>query len=524
MPNCEKKDLKKELKDIHITEEIVLKKLKNLDPTKSPGPDGVHARLLKELSEELAEPLSLIFTKQLEEGSLPKAWKEANVTPIYKKKGDKSNPGNYRPISLTSIVCKVMESIIRDEIMSHLNNNELLSCNQHGFVPKRSCVTNLLDIMDKWTETLDIGTPVDAVYLDFAKAFDSVPHNRLIKKVESYGITGKVRQWIAEWITDRKQRVTVQGSHSGWSKVTSGVPQGSVLGPILFVIYINDLPEGIRSWCSMYADDTKLSTPADTEERRNRLQDDLDRAVQWADRWQLKFHTGKCKVIHLGSKNIQQKYTMKTHNSEERVTLEATTKERDLGVEVDNELKFSKHIESQVTKANRILGQIRRTFEFLDKETMRQLFTSLVRPHLEYANAVWSPRLQKDKNLIEGVQRRATKIIPGLKDLKYEERLEKIKLPSMKYRRERGDMIEVYKYTHGLYSTPPPFTVDTNKTRGHSLKIKKQQPTTNPRQAFFSIRIENNWNSLPDHIVNAKTINGFKNGLDRHWSDRLYAV
>ena len=290
----EKKDFKKELNDIHITKETVLKKLKNLDPTKSPGPDGVHARLLKELSEELAEPLAIIFTKQLEEGSLPKVWKDANVTPIYKKKGDKSNPGNYRPISLTSIVCKVMESIIRDDVMKHLNDNELLSCNQHGFVPKRSCVTNLLDIMDKWTDTLDTGAPVDAVYLDFAKAFDSVPQKRLIKKVRSYGITGKVGEWIADFLTDRRQRVAVQGSHSGWSKVKSGVPQGSVLGPILFVIYINDLPEGIRSWCSMYADDTKLSTPADTAEKRTRLQEDLDRAVQWADRWLLRFHTGKC--------------------------------------------------------------------------------------------------------------------------------------------------------------------------------------------------------------------------------------
>ena len=524
IPTCEMKDIKQELGDIQITKETVLKKVQQLDTTKSPGPDGFHARFLNELAEELSEPLAQIFTKSLEEGSLPTTWKDANVTPIYKK-GAKSDPGNYRPISLTSIVCKIMESIIRDEVMTHLKENDLLTCNQHGFVPKRSCLTNLLDMMDKWTDALDTQTPVDAIYLDFAKAFDSVPHQRLLTKVKSYGITGHVGSWISDFLTNRRQRVSVQGSFSGWSKVVSGVPQGSVLGPILFVIYINDLPEGIKSWCSMYADDTKLSTPVDTEEGRRKLQDDLDRAVQWADTWQLKFHTGKCKVIHFGNKNVQQNYTMKKHNSEERETLATTNSEKDLGVEVDSELKFSQHVEKQVGKANRILGQIRRSFQHLDANTMKLLFTSLVRPHLEYANAIWSPRLKKDSNLIEGVLRRATKLIPGLKDLEYTERLKKINIPSMKYRRERGDMIEVYKFVHGEYDMPPPFTLDNEKkTRGHTYKIKKVRVNTSLRQGFFSERVVDKWNSLPDVLVTTTSINSFKNGLDSEWRAAQFAA
>ena len=524
IPTCEMKDIKHELGDIQITQEKVLKKLKQLDTTKSPGPDGFHARFLNELAEELSEPLALIFSKSLEEGSLPTTWKDANVTPIYKK-GEKSDPGNYRPISLTSLVCKIMESIIRDEVMTHLKENDLLTCNQHGFVPKRSCVTNLLDMMDKWTNALDVQTPVDTVYLDFAKAFDSVPHQRLLAKVKSYGITGHVGSWISDFLTNRRQRVSVQGSFSGWSKVLSGVPQGSVLGPILFVIYINDLPEGIKSWCSLYADDTKVSTTVDTEEGRRKLQEDLDRAVQWADTWQLKFHTGKCKVIHFGNKNVQHNYTMKTHNSEERVTLATTSSEKDLGVEVDNELKFSQHIEKQVGKANRILGQIRRSFQYLDANTMKLLFTSLVRPHLEYANAIWSPRLKKDNNLIEGVLRRATKLIPGMKDLDYSERLKKINIPSMKYRRERGDMIEVYKFVHGEYDMPPPFTLENDKrTRGHTFKIKKIRVNTSLRQGFFSERVVDKWNNLPDELVTATSINIFKNGLDSEWKAAQFAA
>ena len=524
IPNCDPKDVKSELTDMSITKDTVLKKLKQLDPTKSPGPDGFHSRVLKELADELAEPLAMIFNKSLEEGSLPDEWKDANVSPIFKK-GEKSNPGNYRPISLTSIVCKVMESILRDRIMEHLTDNELLTRCQHGFVPKRSCITNLLDVMDKWTDSLDIGKPVDAVYLDFAKAFDSVPHHRLVSKIRQYGIKGRIGAWITDFLTNRRQRVAVQGSYSEWADVVSGVPQGSVLGPILFVIFINDLPEGIKSWCTMYADDTKISSPVENEEDRDTLQEDLDRLVAWADKWQLNFHTGKCKVLHLGTKNKKHKYTMKNQNSEERVTLQTSNSEKDLGVEVDNELKFSKHIETQVSKANRILGQIRRTFQYLDIETMRQLFTSLVRPHLEYANVVWAPRLKKDANLIEGVLRRATKIIPGMKDLEYQQRLEKAKIPSMRYRRERGDMIEVYKYTHGFYNTPPPFTLETGSTtRGHQLKIKKSRPNSNLRQGYFSVRIENNWNSLPAELVNAQTINGFKNGLDALWKEKLYCA
>ena len=192
VPQCEKRKIRSKLTNVIFTREEIRRKLEKLDPGKSPGPDGLHSRALKELAEEIAEPLSIIFTKSMEEGKLPRIWKDATITPIFKK-GDNSNPGNYRPVSLTSIVCKVMESIIRDKIMKHLHLNDLLSECQHGFIPMRSCVTNLLEVINKWTEALDEGKPIDAVYLDFAEAFDSVPHQRLILKIDSYGITSKDR-------------------------------------------------------------------------------------------------------------------------------------------------------------------------------------------------------------------------------------------------------------------------------------------------------------------------------------------
>ena len=384
-----------------------------------------------------------------------------------------------------------MESIIRDGILAHLVENNLLSCNQHGFAPKRLCITNLLDMLDKWTDALDASMPVDTIYLDFAKAFDSVTHKRLLTKFEAYGITDKVGSCISDFLTERRQRVSVQNSYSSRSPVTSGVPQGSVLGQILFVLYINDLPEGISSWCSMYADDTKISSLVSMEEEKVKLQKDLDRVVEWADKWQLKFNTGKCKMVHLGNRNSKHDYTMKKHFSEERVPLKATSSVKDLGVEVDNELKFSQHIEKQVGKANRILGQIRRSFQYLDIETSRLLFTSLVRPHLEFANVIWAPKLKKDCNIIEGVLRRATRMVPGLKGLEYKKRLEKANIPSMRYRRERGDMVEVYKYVYGHFNKPARFSLEnSDRNRGHSLKIKKNTVYTNLRQK----------NSLPTEL------------------------
>jgi hypothetical protein len=482
----------------------------------------MHPRVLREMADVLAEPLAAVFRKSLSEGTLPTQWKEANVTPIFKK-GSKSALGNYRPVSLTSIPCKIMEKIIRNSVFEHLDGNGLLSDCQHGFVSKRSCVTNLIEVLNDWTSNLDEGKPVDAIYLDFSKAFDSVPHARLMKKLEANGVNGHVKEWISDFLTERRQRVKINGSESSWKAVTSGVPQGSVLGPVLFVIFINDLPDVVNSLCSMYADDTKIYGTAETEDDSVIIQKDLDNLVDWADKWQLRFNADKCHTLQLGNKNKKYEYSMRKHDEVIRVKLESSELERDLGVNIDNELKFSKHVEVQVNKANRILGLIRRSYEYLDVETLRLLFIALVRPHLEFANCAWSPRYEKDKNLIEGVLRRATKCVPGLKHLDYESRLRTMKIPSMSYRRVRGDLIETYKFTHGFYNCKSPFDMYTQSTtRGHQYKIKKHFCRTNLRQGFFSNRVVDTWNYLDKTVVCAPTLNTFKNRLDAALKDYMY--
>ena len=330
------------LSDIDFSSDDIMKILSNLKADKSPGPDKIHPSVLKECADVLAYPLYLLFRKSLNEGSLPQDWKDGNVTPIFKK-GLKCQVDNYRPVSLTSVICKVMEKVVRNALLNHLMENSLLADNQHGFVPGRSCVNQLLEVLDKWTEILDNGSILDAVYLDFSKAFDSVPHKRLLIKLQSYGVEGKVLQWIQSFLSDRRQKVYVSGAGSSWSYVTSGVPQGSVLGPVLFVCYINDMPEVVKSMIYLYADDAKIGRQIVNDSDKDVLQLDLDELEKWAKKWQMKFNPNKCKVMHIGNKDsTETPYSVGQGISSEKLSI--TNEEKYLGVWFDTGLKFSSHI------------------------------------------------------------------------------------------------------------------------------------------------------------------------------------
>ena len=207
--------------------------------------------------------------------SLPQTWKDANITPLFKK-GDKTQASNYRPISLTCITVKIFEKIVKDHVLSHFLNNNLLSPYQHGFRPGHSCVTNLLTVIDSWTQALDNGIAVDNIYLDFAKAFDKVPHKRLLVKLAAYGINGEILSWLENFLSNRRQRVVVNGVYSDWIAVESGVPQGSVFAALLFIIYANDIPTAISSIAALFADDTKVYRLLSNVITHYHLQNDID--------------------------------------------------------------------------------------------------------------------------------------------------------------------------------------------------------------------------------------------------------
>jgi Reverse transcriptase (RNA-dependent DNA polymerase) len=258
------------LSGVNFTIEAVAKAL-----SKAPGLDNITSRLLREIQMVIHYPLTILFNKSMVERSVPDDWSTANVSPIFKK-GDRSSTENYRPISLISLIGKTVESIIRDEMVNYLEAANLISDTQHGFRKGRSCLINMLTILDTITNNIDLGIDVDVVFLDFAKAFDKVPHERLLKKMEAQGITGDLLRWIRNWLTHRRQRVVINGEFSQWNSVASGVPQGSILGPILFLIYINELEQNLTNTVIKFADDTKVYGCVTCKSEAQVLQNDWD--------------------------------------------------------------------------------------------------------------------------------------------------------------------------------------------------------------------------------------------------------
>ena len=521
LPHFEERKYKEVLDNIKITRGDILKKLKKIKINKSPGPDQIHPRVLHEISTEISEPLEYIFQSSIANQKLPTQWKHAKVTAIYKK-GPKTKPQNYRPVSLTCIICKILEGIIRDHITAHMKINNLFSDKQFGFIEGRSTTLQLLYVLDIWTEILDEGGSLDAIYCDFMKAFDKVPHKRLIYKVSKYGIKGNILGWIESFLSNRTQLVVVGGEESSRLPVTSGIPQGSVLGPLLFVIYINDLPEVVdkNSFAFLFADDTKVFRRIRSHADRVILQKDIKNLKIWSDTWLLKFHPDKCV-----SMTIQNSTTLNEHDyfmGDHKLSHSAC--EKDIGVFIDQNLKFDVHINTAVNKANKILAVTRKTFECIDDEIFCLVFKGLVRPHLEFAAPVWSPHLIKHKDMLENVQRRATKMVPGLSNLSYSERLIKLKLPTLAYRRARGDMIQVFKLTHDKIgydkSLPPLLKYSSTGLRGHEKKLYVPGANKDIRKYSFSNRVISIWNSLPKEIISAESVKEFERGLDNFWTNQ----
>ncbi len=502
--------------DFSIDSKGVLKILRDLNPHKAQGPDNIPPQLLKECAHEITPALTLLFQASLHQGSVPDDWKQAIITPVYKK-GDKSAPANYRPISLTSVCCKVMEHVIHSQAMRHLDKHGILSDQQHGFRKKRSCESQLILTIQDLAAGLDDGSQIDAVLLDFSKAFDKVPHHRLLLKLRHYGIHGNTLRWIESFLSNRTQQVVVEGETSPIAPVTSGVPQGTVLGPLLFLVYINDLPQSVSSIARLFADDSLLYRRIRSALDTTIIQQDLNKLQQWENDWQMSFNPSKCEVIRISRKRNPIKATYHIHGHD----LATVKTGKYLGVSISDNLTWNAHIDDKTKKANNTLGFLRRNIARCPKTIKHQCYTSLVRPIVEYASAVWDPHTSKNITQLEAVQRRAARFVVGdyRTTSSTSQMIADLGWQPLEQRRSDARLSMMFRITRGLIDicADPYLRPVTTATRGQSSRFLLPFCRTDAyRHSFFPAGIRL-WNSLPDDVANSATLEDFKAGLARHY-------
>ena len=397
------------LANIHLTDCEVAQALQNLDPNKACGPDNIPGRILKETAREITSIFCRLFNLSLTLGVFPAAWKRAKITPIFKQE-DPSLPSNYRPISLLCITSKIFERCVFNHCYNHLS--QFLSESQHGFVKGRSTETQLLETYHYILHSLAKGKEVDVLYLDLSKAFDKVDHSLLLAKLKGYGISAPLLKWFRSYLADGAERVVLEGVYSNWLPVTSGVPQGSILGPLLFLVFVNNMPDYVcsDSKLALFADDSKLYRTLESPRSQSLLQQDLDGLYKWSLDSNMTFNLSKCKALHVSKKkspSVYLPYRLANDN------LECASLITDLGISISCDLQWKYHIRKMITGANRKLGLIKRVCRLItNRYTRKILFCALVvRPRLEYCSSLWSPSVIKYRALIENVQRRATKFI-----------------------------------------------------------------------------------------------------------------
>ena len=507
--------------DITVTPEEIMDAIKELRPSSASGPDGFPAILLTNCSKQLALPLSILWKSSMQTSSIPQKLKFNIIPPIHKG-GSKSDPANYRPVALTSHIIKIFEKIIRNKLTSFLDENNHLNENQHGFRSGRSCLTQLLAHHDNIISLLEQGQNVDVVYLDFAKAFDKVDHSIVLAKAHKYGIRGKLFDWIKEFLTNRTQSVIVNGILSTPRPTISGVPQGSVIGPLIFLILISDIDENtLHSYIASFADDTRATKGIKSENDAADLQEDLFHIYQWSVTNNMEFNDLKFELLRYGN-NLELKsstcYISPSFNLiEEKQTV------KDLGVTLSSDGTFKVHINNIIESARNMSSWILRTFRTRDPTTMLTLFKSLVRPILEYSSVLWAPIAKGDIQRLEEIQQSFLRRIRGISS-NYSQALKQIKLYSLERRRERYIVIQIWKIIEGLVPNLNQSLLQQSSiqqrrgrtlkgpnlaaTPSHLLKIKRQSVRC------FGVKL---FNALPKHIRNITntTTDVFKSKLDQ---------
>jgi Reverse transcriptase (RNA-dependent DNA polymerase)/Endonuclease-reverse transcriptase len=513
----------------NINAEGIITVIKNLKSDAAPGPDEIGPKFLKLVPDTISQYLLEIFNLSLSTHELPHQWKTANVVPIFKT-GEKTKVQNYRPISLTCTSCKILEHILVSSTATYLEQNSLFNKNQHGFRKKLSCETQVKSVYHKLVTTRDKGHSTDLIFLDFMKAFDKVPHNLLLKKLTDLGINEDMICWIKNYLTNRTQSVTLEGVKSSVINVTSGVPQGSVLGPLLFLVYINNIDEGVESNLGLYADDCALYREIVNPDDEEILQTDLNKIVRWSERWFLPLNISKCKsmrtcVAHVHSGN--HVYSINATN------LEKVTNYKYLGVTLAEELTWNRHIDKVVNKASRVLGFIKSTLFRAAKKVKETTYKTLVRPILEFCASLWDPHQQYLCDNIEMVQRRAARFVTNTYHplASVTEILNQLQWPTLHERRQIDKFVSLFKlvFNEVNYDLSQHIQIHPHiLPRNHPYKLSNIMGVRNTNQHHFSFLPQaiRDWNVLPKSIFDPIPPSAavFKHRLELYYGFRYQGV
>ncbi|MCG7879453.1 MAG: reverse transcriptase domain-containing protein [Candidatus Thiodiazotropha taylori] len=508
-----------ELSTIVLTIAEVESVLKILPVGKATGPNGLSNRILRELSQELSYPYCSLFNQSLRTGSVPSSYKQANVCPV-PKKDDLSVVSNHRPISLLNSEEKVLERLVFKHFYNHLRDNSILSSLQSGFIPGDSTINQLTYLYNVFCQALDEGKEVRAVFCDISKAFDRVWHDGLILKLQAAGVTGEVLTWFKSYLNNRMQRVVIPAATSDWTYIKAGVPQGSILGPLLFLVYINDIVTDIGSNIRLFADDTSLYIVVDDPiSAAECINTDLQKISRWAATWLVSFNPTKTEAL-LVSRRMTRNRHPSIYMQNQPIT--EVNNHKHLGIYFSSDCTWHHHINYITEKAWTRINVMRKLKFKLDRKSLETIYLTFIRPLLEYGDVLWDNCSQYEKNELDKIQNEAARIATGATKLvSINDLYNEIQWESLEDRRKKHKLTLFYKMKSNLcptyLSSLVPQTVQ-NRSR-YNLRNSNDLDQVNARTTLYynsflpsSIRA---WNDLPGAATQIESVNGFKNFLNK---------
>ena len=488
----------------------------------SSGPDGISSAMLRNTSASSSPKLTALFNLSLREGKVPTEWKVSNITPIHKS-GEKNMASNYRPISLLSLVSKVLERIIHNRVSNYLSSNKLLSDRQFGFRKGFSTQEALLSVTNDWHKQLSSNQQVAAVFFDLRKAFDSVPHHLITKSLSSFGISGSLLAWFTDYLAGRQQRVVLDGFSSSLSPVTSGVPQGSILGPLLFITFmdsLNQLPLTSNSRLILYADDIVLYKPINNQADLNLLQEDINAISKWTKEHGLSLNSSKTNILPI----TRSRHPLPIHLHVDNNPISVATSVKYLGVTLSSDLSWSLHVQNTARAAKRQLGFLHRQLYQATPPARHAIYKSVILPKLEYCASVWDPHQTTLQAKLESTQKFAGRVITKNWNADYQTLLSELQWNTLKTRRTNQKLKLCYKILNNHSCIPPlMFSPHPSPSPRHPHNQMLFQPyaKTNSHKSSFFIHIIQLWNHLPSSVVSCLSPASFKSNLSKHYPPPL---